>query len=252
IFSFLTLSKLRIGHSYLNQNTLQFNFLKNKTIKEDPILHCVEENVKLLELFGIDTKDVPIPKLSIYIDEKMKLEGEEYIKDKNRVKVGLHPGSSRFKNHKYRRWKKENFVKLIRHFKDFDFYVFGSKEEEDEVYYITSNTTNSVPIVDIDILNVIKIVSNMDLFVSNDSGLMHLANALNVPTIGIFGPTNPVWVRPWNEPYKVVRLNLDCSPCFVYSPKPLECKIKDKYKCLNELDESLVIDAVKELLQDVS
>ncbi|MEZ0323490.1 MAG: glycosyltransferase family 9 protein [Hydrogenothermaceae bacterium] len=250
IFSFLTFSKVRIGHTYLNSNFSQLNFLKNLTIKEKEDLHCIEENIKLLEL--LDVKTDWIPKLSIYLPEKFKDKAKSYIKHEDRIKIGIHPGSSKFKNHSYKRWKPEKFIKVIEYFKDYDFYIFGTKEEEEVVNFIVSKTENSIPIFNLDIIDVASVISNMNLFISNDSGIMHLANALGIPVVAIFGPTNPVWVRPWNEPYRVVRLNLNCSPCFYYSPKPLECKIEDKYKCLNDLDEKLVIDAVKELIRDVS
>ena len=79
---------------------------------------------------------------------------------------------------------------------------------------------------------------------------MHLASSLKRKVVGIFGPTNPNFVRPWTEKYRVVRLDLECSPCFYYSPKPLKCIRKDKkYKCLEDLSVDLVEKAVLDLLK---
>lgn len=62
-------------------------------------------------------------------------------------------------------------------------------------------------------------------FVCNDSGLMHVATALNVPTVAIFGSTDPVATGPRGKHAKIVREEMDCSPCL----KP-ECSIG--YRCL--------------------
>ncbi len=49
--------------------------------------------------------------------------------------------------------------------------------------------------------------------ITNDSGSMHLATALNRPVVSIFGPTNPVHIGPYGHPESVVRVDLPCSPC---------------------------------------
>ena len=52
-----------------------------------------------------------------------------------------------------------------------------------------------------DIHNVAQLISMCHIFISSDSGLMHIASAMGVPTVAVFGPTNPVFVRPWGVPY---------------------------------------------------
>ena len=51
------------------------------------------------------------------------------------------------------------------------------------------------------------------LFISNDSGLMHIAGALNIPTVAIFGSTNPATTSPTGEQSVVVYKGAPCSPC---------------------------------------
>ena len=58
------------------------------------------------------------------------------------------------------------------------------------------------------------LIARAAICVSNDSGAMHLAAALRVPVVSIFGPTNPLHVGPYGQPENVVRRDdLDCSPC---------------------------------------
>lgn len=80
------------------------------------------------------------------------------------------------------------------------------------------------------------------LFVGIDSGVMHLASALDRPTVGIFGPTDPLWVAPQNAGSRIVRRNdLDCMPCYMKgcSDRP----------CLEGLEANAVLSACSELLE---
>jgi ADP-heptose:LPS heptosyltransferase len=58
------------------------------------------------------------------------------------------------------------------------------------------------------------LISLADLFISNDTGPMHLANALRVPVVAIFGPTDPAVTGPFEQPARVVKHDVPCWPCF--------------------------------------
>lgn len=60
----------------------------------------------------------------------------------------------------------------------------------------------------------ISLLSLCNLFITNDSGPMHIASALDVPTVAIFGSTDPRLTGPLGERSVVVKKDLDCSPCF--------------------------------------
>jgi len=79
------------------------------------------------------------------------------------------------------------------------------------------------------------------LFVGIDSGVMHLASALDLPVVGLFGPTDPFYVGPQNRKSLVVREELDCMPCYI---KPT-CR---EYDCLRRLGVDRVWDACVSLL----
>jgi ADP-heptose:LPS heptosyltransferase len=79
------------------------------------------------------------------------------------------------------------------------------------------------------------------LFVGVDSGIMHLASALDIPVVGIFGPTDPRFVGPQNARSVVVqKTDLDCVPCDLKG-----CKERP---CLETLDVGEVFDACRQLL----
>ncbi len=250
LFSFLTLAKERLGHKYLKSDFSQLNWLKTKTIKEDFYLHCVEQNIKLLKLIGIQTDN--IPNMEIYLTDEEIEKGKTFLDKihKRKIKIGIHTGSSSFKNHIHRRWPKEKFLELTNLLSDFEFLLFGTEEEREENTFILKNAKkeNVNLIENKSIREIAAIIRNLNLFISNDSGLMHLATASQIPVIGIFGPTNPNWVKPFGVKHKVIRLGLPCSPCFYYSPKPLRCNIKEKYKCIKEIEVEKVKEAILELL----
>ncbi|MEN2994317.1 MAG: glycosyltransferase family 9 protein [Thermodesulfovibrio sp.] len=250
ILSFLIGSKYRVGHRYIKRDFMELNFLKNKTLKEDVNLHNVEENLKLLSFLGIKTDESP--KMRIYLDEEEISHGQRIIKSmsKRDLKVGIHTGTSSFKGHKKRRWQREKFLELVNIFPDIDFFLFGTEEENQENDFIFNNAkhNNVIVIKNKPIREVASMITHLNAFVSNDSGLMHLASALGVPTVAIFGPTNPVWVRPWKVKHKVVRIELPCSPCFYYSSKPLKCISGLDFKCLKDIDVLSVKDALESLL----
>jgi len=84
----------------------------------------------------------------------------------------------------------------------------------------------------------IALLSLCDGFAGNDSGAMHLASALGIPTVGIFGSTNPARTGPFGPRATVVSHPLDCSPCLART-----CRF-GHYRCLGEIAPTLVADAL--------
>ncbi len=88
----------------------------------------------------------------------------------------------------------------------------------------------------------VAVLKRSELFVGIDSGVMHLASALDLPVVGLFGPTDPFYVGPQNRMSRVVREDLDCMPCYI---KP-SCR---EYDCLRRLGVDRVWDACEGLLE---
>jgi len=59
----------------------------------------------------------------------------------------------------------------------------------------------------------IGLISRASLFIANDTGPMHIANALRVPVVAIFGPTDPAVTGPYEQPSRVVKSDVPCWPC---------------------------------------
>ena len=89
----------------------------------------------------------------------------------------------------------------------------------------------------------VALLSLADAVVSNDSGLMHVAAALQRPLVAVYGSTDPGFTPPLNNNARIVRLGLACSPCF-----KRECPL-GHLDCLNRLPASQVVDALESLLE---
>ncbi len=87
----------------------------------------------------------------------------------------------------------------------------------------------------------IDLMSRCDAVVSNDSGLMHVAAALNRPLVAVYGSSDPGFTPPLNERARVLDLALECSPCF-----ERECPL-GHLNCLVELMPEQVISALDDL-----
>jgi len=89
----------------------------------------------------------------------------------------------------------------------------------------------------------IGLIARCRLFVTNDSGLMHVAAALGVPVVAIFGSTDPARTGPLGENCRVVRKPLPCAPC-------LKTHCPEKRECMEKITVGEVYEAARELWDD--
>lgn len=259
--SFLSGCPVRIGHTYVKHNFREMNFLKNRTLREDDELHNVEENIRLLDFLGIKCP-MPYP-LEIFLtgaedEEASRFLAENGIDEKEKTPlIGFHPGTSAFKEHTNKRWPSKKFSELIDSIAELSphsrFLIFGGPEEsglKNEIKQGCAKGPLVYPVERPGIRQTAAVMKKCRLFISNDSGLMHLAAALRLPTVGIFGPTNQKWVGPWECPSRVVRnSDVHCGPCFRYSPASLACEKKYDFKCLQGITVAQMLEAVKGLVK---
>ncbi|MCX7797584.1 MAG: glycosyltransferase family 9 protein [Melioribacter sp.] len=257
IINFILGAKKRLAIEYLRRDLVNLGFLNNLRVKEEDNLHNVEENIRLCELI-IGKKVDDIPQLIINFTKDDLKYAEDFLYrnnlDKNDLIIGFHPGCSTLKNHDKRRWELEKFVNLgnllINNYKA-KILVFGGPEEKHLKDVIVSNI-NSGFVLSVNTSSLIhsaSIMRHCKIFVTNDSSLMHIASALKINVVAIIGPTNKNYIHPWKTNYEIASLELECSPCFYYSPKPLTCVRNDiKFKCIKELTVEMVYEKVKKFI----
>ncbi len=249
VIGFLVGAKQRVAVDYLRMNNQNLGWLNNITVLENDETHNVQTNIKLVEkLLAKKFDEEPAMEISLSADNEFY--AEKFLKANNILEkdlvVGFHPGCATLKNHIKRRWEPEKFaelgIKLIKE-KNAKVFLFGGPEEEELKSNINSkiDSQNSFVIKTEKFLQSIAIMKRCNVFVTNDSALMHIASALGLIVVSIIGPTNPHYIHPWKTEHKIVTLNLACAPCFFYSPKPLTCSRTDvQFKCIKELDTEMV------------
>jgi heptosyltransferase-2 len=257
VINILLGAEKRVAVNYLRANILNFGWLNNTTIKENDSLHNVMENIKLVEKI-VKREFSEEPKLKIFLTEKdvafaKDLMSQESISESDLI-IGIHPGCATLKNHIKRRWEPEKFAKLARSLiqnKSAKVLIFGGPDEDGLKENIKKliDSPRAIVVKTPDLIKTAAIMKRCNVFVTNDSSLMHISAALGLNVVTIIGPTNSNYIKPWKTEHKIVSLNLECSPCFYYSPKPLSCSRTDiKFKCIKELDVDMVYNKVESFI----
>jgi heptosyltransferase II len=160
--------------------------------------------------------------------------------------LGINPGA-KYGNSKI--WYPEKFANVaIDLSSDFDILIFGGPDEKDraksiENYLINNGITNYLNLAaKTNINELINHIANLDLFVTGDSGPMHIAAALQIPTVSIFGPTKDKETSQWmNEKSMIVKKNLECQPCMKRT-----CPLKH-HNCMKTVEVKDVLAAAKKI-----
>jgi heptosyltransferase-2 len=123
--------------------------------------------------------------------------------------------------------------------------LFGSAGDRASTEAVQAAAKN--PFIDIagrtNLEEAIALIARCDLFITNDSGLMHVAGALGVPTVAIFGSTNPQTTYPLGERTVILRRPVDCSPC-------LKKECPTDFRCMDLVTVDEVYDESVRLLAE--
>ena len=250
----LTGAKYRIGY-----NTDGRDIFLTHPVTTTPRLkkgqYRVEYYFKILSSLKLDTPDLNFAPLT-------PQEGDDTTRevllnmglDEDEEFITLHPGTSKVE----RGWHAERFgilcQKLIK--EDGKLVVLlGTKQESELLNRIRNfgqpETIKIIPPVNLRVLT--GLIKKSQMFIGNDSGMMHLAAMVGVPVMGIYGPGSPESTGPYMDPDKqeVVTRNYSCSPCRQKFFK--ECKPSPLYKpyCLEDISVKDVHDGVRRLLKRI-
>lgn len=200
----------RIGHKYPHLFADQSSLLLTNTITENNELHDIEQNLRLLELLGINTNELDSAQYKIHIPPPTNKKAQALLSQlnipANKTLIGIHAGSA--PNFLWKRWPISNFAKvchkLIKN-NNAHILIFGGEDEKKLKERLKSQIGESSSIIFTNLLTTAAIMTKCNLFISNDSGLMHLASAAGTPTFGLFGPTNEKHTGPRGPGSFVIR-----------------------------------------------
>ena len=122
----------------------------------------------------------------------------------------LMPGA----NWETKRWPVENFAALVQPLRD-RFGLASVLSGGADVTELARRVPEALSLAGkTSLRQLVALLERADLVIANDSGPMHIAAALGRPLVTIFGPTNPVRTGPYGRPDSVVRIDIECSPCY--------------------------------------
>ncbi|HDY88806.1 MAG TPA: glycosyltransferase family 9 protein [bacterium] len=160
--------------------------------------------------------------------------------------IGIAPGS----RHQTKRWNEESFAGLADKIASRgDIPVFlGDKNDMVVIKRIGEYMTSKLISLagEIDLALTIGVISHMDGFITNDSGPMHIAGALDIPLVAMFGPTHPdLGFWPGYRSGTFIHSGIDCSPCSLHGFSP--CRMHNRL-CMDDITVEKALEALDEIM----
>lgn len=193
-------------------------------------IHRIDMNLKIVE----DLLTTRVNEPYIYINNNSVLLKKYLKKGKN---IGFAVGSG--SKQKFKRWDK--YRELISKVDGNKLLFIGPDEVELEKEYKNLDVT----IVKESLEDSVKLISNLDLLVGNDNGLMHIGYATSINTITLYGMTNEKETGGYRKNNETIFLDMDCRPCFDPSTDRVGC---DTFDCLKNLQVSEVLKRCQQFL----
>jgi len=190
-------------------------------------------NVQRFLVLGSPQHALPdqIPRPALQVDSPSQVKArEKFSLDADKPVLALCPGAE-FGPAK--QWPARHFAALACRKLDDDWQVLLLGSAADQAVCAEINAASQGRCVDLSgqtsLTEVIDLLSLTDYVVSNDSGLMHIAAALQRPLTAIYGSSSPDFTPPLSDNCRMLKLDLECQPCF-----KRECPL-GHLNCLNEL-----------------
>ena len=241
LLTFLSGAKIKIGGAYKSRNKFYTNIIN----ENQKVNNQIERHLLFASCFDIKQKFV---KTKVYLDDEEKKEALNILNnigiDSSKKIVGIYAGAT----WQAKKWFPEKFASLADKVKtDLGLQVlfFMAQEDAELINSIREKSLyDHFYLNNYDIRKTAALLTFVNVFVSNDFGLMHLAPAVETKTIGLFGPgENSIWF-PYNEEDGSISLRKDvpCHPCHL--------DYCDKLDCWKLLEVEEVLDKVNYLLHE--
>ncbi|MGX2981706.1 lipopolysaccharide heptosyltransferase II [Helicobacter sp. 23-1045] len=230
-------AKIRVGYT---KNVRPF--LLNRRIRFVRGLHQVASYINLVnEICGkkliknmgeISCESTPL---------RLENRGLKGFKSDDLLCIGINPGAA---YGSAKRWEERYFVEIILHFlkNDCAVFVFGNDSVRLSANLAQNPRFHNL-IGQTSITELVDYIAQMDIFISNDSGPMHIAAAFRVPLIAIFGATDSTETSPWVDNAVILNKHLPCAPC-----KKRECPLKH-HNCMKLITPDEVIERVNKIMR---
>lgn len=243
----LSAAKNRLGFykSDKNYRTGLFTHLMYYNIKTP----LSEIYLQMSRILGVKEEDHSLIKLDVKTNTLDEL-SKKYLINTNNIVINPNASDLRLE----RRWPASSFVKLISelqsNYPNYTIYLVGNKQESAYVNEIHAHFLSNELVVNtagkLNLNELIALLKQASLIITNDTGPLHLSLALRKPTIGLFGPCSPDQYGQMDTCLPVYQ-NVYCSPCvheFINPP------CAGDNQCMKQIEVNKVLEAIKQLLKD--
>jgi len=232
------------ARGFLLTNAVEIPAWKNVRHEIFYYLNLIAEVEK--KILGTETVLANEPRIDLKVSDERRARAREILTqngvDASKKTVALGVGST---NSRAKRWQAESYARLndrLQNQSGANVILVGAQDELDVANEVYAKS-ESKPIIltgKTDLAEATAILSAIDLLVSNDMGLAHVASAVGTKTLVIFGPTNPNTTRPWNA--EIIYKAVECAPCMLR-----DCPID--HRCLARISPTEVFKKAVQMIQ---
>ncbi len=209
---------------------------------EDRLMHHIDYYLELLRRAGIPA-EYSIPWIRLSLDERV--EARRRLSALDRPLLGINPGAT---YGSAKRWFPERFAMVADLFVELtggSVVLLGGEKEIEIAKQIRRNSRSEALLIltgKTTLRELIAVISELDILLSNDSGPMHIGYAVGTPVVALFGSTDPTLTGPKGYRDVVIKKDLDCSPCFR--------RTCNYMKCMEAITIDDVLDGIKRLIPE--
>ncbi len=203
---------IRVGY-----RTDRRGWLLTRPLEEPSGRHHVEHFLGIVESLGCDTAD---RRLSFHLGQEARDRAAEFLRSvaapEGQIRVGIHPGASKAE----RGWHPERFAEVaswLARELDARPFLLGADSDRPSLERMAGlvGPAAVLPPAGQTLQEMAAVLERCQLLLCNDSGPMHVAAALRVPVVAVFGPGHPGRTAPYTDPglYRILAAGYPCSPC---------------------------------------
>jgi len=206
-------------------------------------VHAVNRYLWIGPMLGLDDH---APDLRIYLASDARAKIDDLLRSRGLAETALAvvaPGTIWETKH----WHVEGFAQVARHLDASGFAVVlaGTSRDRRRAQAITAGCPGAHDLCGLtSVAELVALIQKAAICVTNDSGAMHIAAAVDSPVVSIFGPTNSIWIGPYGHPNAVVRAGVSCSPCNLRRLR--DCP--HDHACMQKVTSRMVIERVEQVL----
>ena len=219
-------------------------------IAPDPHAHVAVNAIALVErAFGTTALKRPA---TLNIPEEARRKAAELVvtREDGAPIVGIQPAAGR----RIKEWDPARFAEVgagLARTRGASVVLIGSAGDKPVLDAVRAAWPSGVPLIalppDVDLVVLAAVLERLTLFITGDTGPMHLAAAVGTPVLAIFGPSLPTRYAPLSPRSRIVRIDIHCSPCNLMRQPPARC-LGHVPDCLTGIGSADVLRAAHEML----